>query len=62
MAQEIDAALGHANRALDMFARCGSVAGLRQMQTFRGQLRDAGYRREAQGLDERVRVHLAALT
>ena len=62
MGRDLDGALGHANRALDVFARCGSVAGLRRVQAFRGQLVDAGYRREAGSLDEQVRGHLAALT
>lgn len=62
MGGEVDAAVGHANRALDVFARCGSVAGLRRVQAFRGQLRDAGYRRAAESLDEQVRGHLTALT
>lgn len=61
MGGELEAALGHASQALDVFARCGSVAGIRRVQAFRRQLADAGYRREAQSLDEQVRAHLAAL-
>jgi tetratricopeptide (TPR) repeat protein len=62
MGSELDTALAYANRALAVFARCGSVAGLRRVQAFRGQLLDAGYRREAESLDEQARAHLAALT
>lgn len=62
MGRELDAAPGYANRALDVFARCGSVAGLTRVQAFRGLLLDAGYRREAESLDEQVRGHLATLT
>lgn len=62
LGRELDAAVHHANRALDVFAHRASAAGLMRVQSFRDQLAAAGHQDYANELDERVRHHLATQT
>jgi len=62
LGRELDAAVHHANSALEVFARRASAAGLMRVQSFRDQLVAAGYRKAAGELDQRVRQHLATQT
>jgi len=62
LGRELDAAVHHADFALEVFARRASAAGLKRVQSFRDQLVAAGYRKTARELDQRVRQHLATQT
>ncbi|MGH3388790.1 MAG: helix-turn-helix domain-containing protein [Actinomadura sp.] len=55
-----DAALESASDVLTLFAKRGSVSGLRRVRRFQSLLVVAGYRREAEVLDEQVRAHLGS--
>ena len=57
-AREKDVALADALRALAVFQKLGSAAGILRVHRFRGLLAKAGHRREAGVLDEHVRSYL----
>lgn len=59
LANELDCAVHHAQRALDVFAARASAAGLMRVQAFRDLVASAGHKRQVQELDQRVRHHLA---
>jgi len=56
--QELDVAVHQALRALAVFEKVGSAAGVLRVRRFRGLLAEAGHRREAAVLDEHVRGYL----
>jgi tetratricopeptide (TPR) repeat protein len=56
-----DAALESASAVLSVFAKRGSVSGLRRVRRFQSLLAVAGHRRAADVLDDQVRAHLGSM-